>query len=182
LGEEASALLGLTPIDHERVRMALGQCRGRLLDVGCGNNLLVRSHGNGFGCDVHPYPQADLLCHSARLPFLDQSFDTVALLACLNHITRRKETLAECFRVLRGAGRLIVTMIPRWVGIVSHPVRKAHDPDQLDRGMGEDEDPGLPNREVIRLMETAGFKVILRRRFMWGLNGLFVGEKRQVWR
>jgi SAM-dependent methyltransferase len=177
LSEEASERLGLTPIDHERVRMALGQCRGRLLDIGCGNNLLVRSYRNGVGCDVHPYPQADLYCDSARLPFVECSFDTVALLACLNHITRRRETLDECHRVLRGGGRVIVTMIPRWVGMVSHPVRKPHDPDQLDRGMGQDEEPGLSNRELARLLENAGFEVVLRQRFMWGLNGLFVGEK-----
>jgi SAM-dependent methyltransferase len=176
LSEESSARLGLTPIDHERIRMALRQCRGRLLDVGCGSNLLVRLHGHGVGCDVHPYPEADVRCDSALLPFAGGSFDTVALLACLNHITRRGETLRECRRVLRPGGRVVVSMIPRWVGAVSHPVRKPHDPDQRDRGMGRDEAPGLSVREVTRLLATAGFKVVLRQRFMWGLNGLFVGE------
>ncbi len=176
LGEDASARLGLTPIDHERVRAALTHCRGKLLDIGCGNNLLVRQHGDGFGIDVHPYAQTDVLCDGARLAFKSGSFDTVSLLACLNHIVRRGETLAECARVLKPGGRLILTMIPRWIGILSHPIRRRHDPDQLDRGMAHDEDWGLSTHEVTRLLRAAGFVPILRRRFLWGLNCVFVAR------
>ena len=176
LGEEASSRLGLTPIDHERVRAALPYCRGLLLDVGCGNNLLVRAHGRGVGADVHPYPEADVRCDSAALPFRDSAFDTVAMLACLNHMTRRAAALSECRRVLRTGGRVVITMIPRWVGVVSHPIRKPHDPDQLERGMAHDEDPGLSTGEVRRLLGDAGFRIVECRRFMWGLNAVFVAE------
>ncbi len=177
LGEDVSARLGLTPIDHERVRMALPYCRGRLLDIGCGNNLLVREHGKGFGIDIHAYPEADALCDGARLAFKSGSFDTVSLLACLNHIVRRGETLEECARVLKPGGRLVVTMIPRWIGVFSHPIRKRHDPDQLDRGIAHEEDWGLSTREVIGLLRAAGFRPIARQRFMWGLNCIFVAER-----
>ncbi len=176
LGEETSSRLGLTPIDHERVRAALPYCRGMLLDVGCGNNLLVRTHGRGIGADVHPYVEANMRCEATALPFRDASFDTVALLACLNHMTRRGAALAECRRVLRNGGHVVLTMIPRWVGRISHPIRKPHDPDQLDRGMSVDEDPGLSNREVRRLLKEAGFRIVEYRRFMWGLNAVFVAE------
>jgi SAM-dependent methyltransferase len=177
LSEEASCRLGLTPIDHERVRMALPHCRGALLDVGCGNNLLVRSYGSGIGVDVHPYPEADALCDSCRLPFRSASFDTVALLACLNHIVRRAETLAECHRVLRPDGRIVLSMIPRWVGFFSHPIRERHDPDQLDRGMSAEEDWGLSTREIMSLLNSAGFRLTSQTRFLWGLNCVFVGVK-----
>ncbi len=179
LSEEASQSLGLTPIDHERVRMALPHCRGRLLDVACGRNLLVGAYGEGIGADIHAYPEIAVRCDSSRLPFRNSSFDSVALLACLNHITRRRETLDECRRVLAPGGRLILTMISPWIGWFSHRIRLRHDPDQLDRGMSSEEDPGLPNREVVRLLEAARFKPVLHRRFMWGLNNLFLAERRQ---
>ncbi len=178
LGEETSHRLGLTPIDHERIRMALPHCRGRLLDVACGNNLLVRAYGAGIGADIHPYPQIEVRCESSRLPFRKSSFDSIAMLACLNHITRRSETLDECHRVMTQGGRLILTMISPRIGWFSHRIRLRHDPDQLERGLSAEEDLGLPNREVVQLLEAARFKPVLHRRFMWGLNNLFLAEKR----
>ena len=108
LSAERSSGLGLTPIDHERIREALPFVRGRLLDVACGDNLLVREHGTGVGLDVHPYPEADVCGESSSLPFASGSFDSVAMLACLNHITRRHETLTECRRVLKPEGSIWV--------------------------------------------------------------------------
>jgi SAM-dependent methyltransferase len=177
LSESASQRLGLTPLDHERVRMALPYCRGRLLDVGCGNNLLVRTYGPGIGADIHRYPETDLLCEGSLLSFRSETFDTVSLLACLNHIVKKSETMSECHRVLRSGGTLLLTMIPRWVGFFSHPIRKRHDPDQTERGIGEEEDLGLSTSEVCRLLEAAGFRLRVHRRFMWGLNNLYVAGK-----
>ncbi len=178
LGEETSCKLGLTPIDHERVRVVLHHCRGRLLDLACGNNLLVRTYGNGIGADVHPYSEIDVRCDSAHLPFKDASFDSLGLLACLNHITRREETLRDCYRVLRDGGQILITMIPVWVGCFSHKIRERHDPDQLERGMGEKEDWGLSSKTIRTLLERGGFRLVLHRRFMWGLNNLYIGVKK----
>jgi SAM-dependent methyltransferase len=101
----------------------------------------------------------------------------VALLACLNHITARAETLAECRRVLRPRGRLLVTMIAPWVGWFSHPIRRRHDPDQLERGIAHDEDWGLSTAAILGLLEGAGFRLERRERFLWGLNNLYVAER-----
>ena len=177
LSEQTSHRFGLTPIDHERIRFALPYCRGKLLDVACGNNLLVQTYGNGIGCDIHPYPYVSVLCDSSQLPFESESFDSVAMLACLNHVVRRRETLWECHRVLRGGGRLLVTMIPPWVGWFSHRIRKRHDPDQLERGMSHEEDWGLGAGEIVRLLARSGFRVVLHRRFMWGLNNFYLALK-----
>jgi len=177
LSEETSSRLGLTPIDHERIRAVLPYCKGKLLDVACGNNLLVRSYGSGIGADVYPYLERNVQCDSARLPFKSSVFDSLSLLACLNHIGGRKETLAECSRVLKMDGRLLITMIPRWVGFLSHPIRKRHDPDQLDRGMSHDEDWGLSTKEIVGMIEEAGFRVTKHICFMWGLNHFFMAER-----
>ncbi len=178
LSEETSHRLGLTPIDHERIRFALPYCRGRLLDIACGNNLLALTYGNGIGCDIHPYPHVSVRSDSALLPFESGSFDTVAMLACLNHIVRRHETLVECHRVLKDGGRLLVTMIPPWIGIFSHMIRRRHDPDQIERGVSEEEDWGLGTGEIARLLSSSGFRLVLHRRFMWGLNNFYLALKR----
>lgn len=177
LGEETSHRLGLTPIDHERIRFVLPYCRGRLLDVACGNNLLVLTYGNGTGCDIHPYPRISVRCDSASLPFTSASFDSVAMLACLNHIVRRRETIGECSRVLRDGGRLLVTMIPPWIGWFSHAIRRRHDPDQLERGMSHEEEWGMRSSEVARLLGESGLRLVLHRRFMWGLNNFYMALK-----
>lgn len=176
-GEQTSYRWGLTPIDHERVRMVLPHCRGRLLDVACGNNLLARTYGGGIGADLHPYPEITLRCASFPLPFRKDTFDTVALLACLNHITRRGETLAECHRVMRRDGRLLITMIPAWVGFFSHKIRRRHDPDQLERGMAHEEDWGLSTKTLQKLLTDAGFRIVIHKRFMWGLNNFYLAVK-----
>ncbi len=177
LSEETSQKLGLTPIDHERVRAALPCCRGRLLDIGCGNNLLARTYGNGFGVDVYVYPRIAARCDSSLLPFKSETFDTVALLACLNHMVRRREALQECRRVLRRGGRIIITMIPAWIGFFSHPIRRRHDPDQLERGISHEEDLGMSSAEVSALLEENGMRLVRHNRFMWGLNHLYIAEK-----
>ena len=180
LSEETSSRLGLTPIDHERVRAALRHCHGRLLDIGCGNNLLVRTYGNGIGVDVHPYADADARCDSAQLPFRSAAFDSVALLACLNHIVRRSETLDECNRVLREGGRLLITMIHPWVGLIIHPIRKRHDPDQLVRGMSQEEDWGISTPHIRDLLKHSGFRLVGHERFMWCINNLYIAVKSRV--
>lgn len=177
LSEAASQKLCLTPLDHERVRAGLPYCRGRLLDVGCGNNLLVRTYGNGFGVDIHHYPEMAARCDSSLLPFKSEAFDSVAMLACLNHMVRKREALQECRRVLRKNGRIIITMIPAWIGFISHPIRKRHDPDQLERGIAGEEDLGMSSAKVRGLLELNGMRMVLHRRFMWGLNHLYIGEK-----
>ncbi|MGI8417317.1 MAG: hypothetical protein ACR2P2_14165, partial [Nakamurella sp.] len=47
LSREQSYKLRLTPIDDERVIMALKHAKGKVLDIGCGSNTFVRSHGEG---------------------------------------------------------------------------------------------------------------------------------------
>jgi hypothetical protein len=64
LSSEQARALSLTPIDEERVAIALGRCRGLLLDIGCGTNELAGRYrlrqGTAIGVDVYPWPGADV--------------------------------------------------------------------------------------------------------------------------
>jgi len=179
LTTEQARRLHLTPLDHERIEACLPYCTGPLLDVGCGFNELVRRHGDGVGVDVYPWPEIDILCDTRRLPFRDASFDTTALLAVLNHIPpqNREAVLKEVHRALRPAGRLLVTMLDPITGRIIHRLRLRQDPDQHERGMLEEEDYGLWDSEVRGLLEESGFRVERRRRFVFGLNNLYVATR-----
>ena len=179
LSTEQARRLHLTPLDDERVEACLTHCTGLLLDVGCGPNELVRRHGRGIGVDVYPWPAIDILCDTRRLPFPDASFDTASLLAALNHISPRdrESVLKEVRRVLRPAGRLLITMIDPIIGRITHRLRFRMDPDQHERGMHEDEDYGLWDSEVRRLLARSGFAVERRQRFVFGLNNLYLATR-----
>jgi SAM-dependent methyltransferase len=159
-----------------RVRAVLPHVRGRLLDVGCGTNELVKGYaGEGVGVDVHPWPGVDHIVEdTSRLPYDAQSFDTVCVIAALNHIPNRAAVLHEIHRVLKPNGRLVMTMIPPGIARLWHWVRKPWDADQNERGMMEGELYGIRQSEVRRLLAEAGFTVERESRFMVGVNRLTI--------
>jgi ubiquinone/menaquinone biosynthesis C-methylase UbiE len=183
LSSEHARALSLTPIDEERVAMALGRCRGLVLDIGCGTNDLARRYrsrqGMAIGVDVYPWPGADVVCDTTSLPFPDRHFDTVVMLACLNHVSQSKRigVLQEARRVLKGEGQLLITMINPVVGFFAHAIRRRYDLDQLERGIGEEEAKGLWGKEVKELLAKSRLRLMETIPFVFGLNCLYVVEK-----
>jgi SAM-dependent methyltransferase len=183
LSSERARALGLTPLDEERVAIVLGRCQGLLLDIGCGTNDLARRYrsrqGMAIGVDVYPWPGTDAVCDTTRLPFPDAHFDTVLMLACLNHVPRskRSQVLQEARRVLRDEGQLLITMINPVVGFVVHAIRRRYDLDQLERGIGEEEAKGLWEKQVKELLAESRLRLVETIPFVFGLNCLYVVEK-----
>ena len=183
LSSDQARALHLTPIDEERMVTALAHCRGLLLDIGCGMNDLAQHYrsmqGVAIGVDVHPWPGADAICDTINLPFPQALFDTVTMVACLNHVpsSKRNRVLQEARRVLKDGGQLLVTMINPVVGFAVHKLRHRHDPDQLERGMKEEEANGLWEKEVKQLLAENGFHIIRMVPFVFGLNCLYIAQK-----
>lgn len=171
-------VLGWTTLEEERRARVVPHVRGRLLDVGAGTNALVRQYGNGVGVDVHDWGGGALVIEdAAALPFEDRSFDTVAFVACLNHIPNRREALAEARRLLRPGGRLIVTMIDPVLGGIGHAIWW-YGEDRHRGGMKPGEVGGLWSRDVIALCSEAGFRLLEHTRFVYRMNNLYVFELR----
>lgn len=173
---------GLMTNEDVRTRIVARNARGRLLDVGCGGNRLVREYrargGDGIGVDVYGWPGVDVLVgDSSDLPFESESFDTISFVASLNHIPNRREVLAEAHRLLRPSGRLLVTMLHPAVSRLWH-LYAYWDEDQHERGMGDGEVFSLGSRTVRALLDETGFSIDARVAFSWGLNALYVCSRR----
>jgi SAM-dependent methyltransferase len=179
MSREQSLKIGLTPIDDERVIIALKQTKGKLLDIGCGANNFVRSYGNGTGVDVAPWDGCDIVIEdAAKLPFKKNSYDTVSYLACLNHIPNREKSVQDAYRVLKPQGRLLVTMITPRLGRFVHWLRFRNDPDHKERHIDHmNELMGMSPNHVKTILKEAGFKNINRKRFVFGLNSIYIADK-----
>ena len=162
-----------------RIRAVMPQITGRLLDIGCGTNDLVKTYsGSGIGVDVYDWGGVDLVVEvTARLPYKSQEFDTVTIVAALNHIPNREQVLQEAYRVLTANGKIILTMIPPFISTIWHTIRKPWDVDQKDRGMKQGEVYGLSPEQIHSLLHAAGFNVTYEERFMLGINLLVVASK-----
>jgi SAM-dependent methyltransferase len=91
-----------------------------ILDVGCGIGTYVRKlrsySDHVYGIDV----DEERVAHGAQdvpnlqvstsesLPFLDATFDVVILNEVIEHVADDRKTIAECVRVLRPGGRVVI--------------------------------------------------------------------------
>ena len=162
-----------TSLEDERLRAVMPHIRGRLLDVGAGPNTLARTYGpEAIGVDVHDHGGGALIVPDTRqLPFADGSFDTVTFLACLNHIPYRQEVLVEARRLLRPGGRILITMISRFLGLVGHKIWWYSE--EKHRPMDEAEEWGLDEKEVQALVANAGLCITHHSTFVYGMNNLY---------
>ena len=169
--------IGLTSLEEERVFTVLPNVKGKLLDIGCGNNRLVREYGRGVGIDV--YRRSDdviIVEDSSSIPMESHIFDTITFLASLNHVPNREEAIKEARRLLKDDGRIIVTMINPVLGMIGHKIWWYGE--DRERGMEPGETYGLWNKDIIEMFKRNGFELELHKRFVYCMNNLFVFRKK----
>jgi SAM-dependent methyltransferase len=152
----------------------------RVLDIGCHQGEFLDSLGTRIDSSVGIDPLAiprdatrhTLLTESFRepMPFPDQSFDAIVMLATLEHVRDKSPLSRECPRLLRGNGRLIVTVPSSRVDTIVSLLRHV----RLVDGMSIDEHHGFDPRDVAHVFGRNGLVLEHRRHFQLGLNHLFV--------
>lgn len=190
LPDSQNERLHLTSLRAERYAAVLPQLRGRVLDIGAGDNALIRLYrqtllrsgkddagaDDSVGVDVVDWGGDTLkIASSDSLPFEAESFDTVAFVACLNHIPERIGALKEAHRVLKPGGLLVATMIGRLIGDVGHAIWWYSE--DKHRDVAEGEVMGIDKTEMLRLLEQAGFRLVSVKRFVYGMNYLYLATR-----
>lgn len=189
LPDEVCERLGLTSLRGERFAAVLPLLRGKVVDVGAGDNVLVRLYQNwskggpnetlaaeSVGLDVIDWGGGCMVIQSAAdLPLPDSTADVVTFVACLNHIPERLEALKEARRILRPGGRIIITMIGHLVGRVGHAIWWYSE--DKHRDVDQEEEMGMDRGDVLALLREAGFDRMEVSTFVYGLNTLYIGVK-----
>jgi 2-polyprenyl-3-methyl-5-hydroxy-6-metoxy-1,4-benzoquinol methylase len=152
-----------------------------VLDIGCSDGALFRILGSriasGVGIDTAPVPpdyksfrfiQGDA---PTALPEGDR-YDAITMLAVLEHIpsVAQHELAASCVALLRPRGRIVCTVPSPQVDSLIHLGQRLR---VLD-GMAEHEHYGFEPGDTVALFTDSGFRLLLHRRFQFGLNHLFV--------
>jgi SAM-dependent methyltransferase len=91
---------------YQRMFAALGDRRGRVLDIGGGSAHAKDVHDNIVTLDILPFPGIDVVADAHEMPFPDASFAGIVMLDVLHHLERPVAFLKEAARVLEPGARL----------------------------------------------------------------------------
>lgn len=102
------------------LELALGKRSGRWLEVGVGTGRFAAGLGIAMGIDPSPNMRAiaagrgitTLSGTAEAIPFPVASFDGVLMALTLCFTTNPQQAMAECRRVLRPEGRLLLGIVP----------------------------------------------------------------------
>jgi len=156
----------------------------KLLDVGCGWEAKflksVESYiASGVGIDFKApsLESANLRTISVtlddKLPFEDNSFDVVSLMAVLEHLEKPLDILREIHRVLKNGGVLIGTVPSKAakpvLEFLSYKLRIVSEAEIRDHKRY------FNKKDLLEIFAEAGFKNVEHKYFQFGMNNFFVG-------
>lgn len=151
-----------------RTDVVLKNTKGKLVDLACGDNRLVKEYGSGTGVDIVDYGGVDIVTNDfTNLPIETGSVDTVSIIASLNIFTDPVNSLKEINRILSSDGQLLVTMPNPSVLKLWYKFRKP--PWDLV--------PGFSDLQLNEMLAKANLYLHKKKRFMLFLNQLFIIKK-----
>ncbi len=155
----------------------------RLLDIGCYDRSLIDSVrtqiSSAVGIDSNALPDLGERVEIIQGHFPDEhrfddaAFDSITLLAVLEHVDDPAALATECERILAPGGRLILTVPHPMVDIVLDALMFL----KIADGMSAEEHHGFDVGLTQSIFEKASLPLYCKRRFQLGLNRLYVFEK-----
>ncbi len=111
-----------TVLNNAFASLAPAHVTGRLLDIGCGvkpyESMFAPYVTEHVGVDhpdsPHSSTAVDVLATAYDIPLPDASFDTILMSEVLEHLEEPADALAECFRLLRPSGKILVSVPMVW--------------------------------------------------------------------
>ncbi len=105
------------PLGEMRAQAAVNALSedGLVLDLGCHDGYLAPRIKNYVGLDIalpalkrmsKPRVWAD----AQQIPFKDKSFNCIVCLEVLEHVYSHEDVIAECSRILKGGGKLVLSV------------------------------------------------------------------------
>jgi len=156
-------------LSKTRNNVVLKHCKGHVVDLGCGDNLLLSQYPNeSTGIDIVDYGSADIVLKNFKsLPFEDNSIDTVIIVASLNYFEEPISVLKEIRRIIKDKGQLVITMPNATVMKVWHKFREswAHK-------------SGYSYKEIQNLMSQSGLEIVESHPFLFYLNHVYIIHKK----
>ncbi|HOA72125.1 MAG TPA: class I SAM-dependent methyltransferase [Phycisphaerae bacterium] len=171
-----------------RAGKALAHIRpgGRLLDVGCFDGYLVRQARSRVAEVIGLDPliasgEVDGIefirdSFPPRTEFADGSFDCISMLAVLEHMTDPDAVAAECRRLLKPGGQVVLTVPSPWVDPIIWVLQRL----RLLDGVCTEQHHGFDVEQTGPIFERAGFVLERREKFQLGLNNVFVFKKPRI--
>jgi 2-polyprenyl-3-methyl-5-hydroxy-6-metoxy-1,4-benzoquinol methylase len=155
------------------------------LDIGCHKGELFIKLGKklGYGVGIDPILEKDIIkekyeLHRDTFPSTRATtklYHCITMLAVLEHIQPDQQiaTIKACYDLLRQNGVVVVTVPDKQVDKILSILRKL----RLVKGMQLDEHYGFDVSQTFGLFATAGFILVVHKKFQFGLNNLFVFKK-----
>jgi SAM-dependent methyltransferase len=156
----------------------------RVLDIGCHQGEFLLWLGGKIAPSVGFDPLYKETTSSERhqffaqnfqegIPFEDNSFDAIILLATIEHIHEKSSIARESERLLRAGGRVIITVPSLLVDKILDILIFL----RIVDGMSLEEHHGFMPDELPSIFIPEGFRLRKKQKFQFGLNNLYVFER-----
>ncbi len=170
---------------RRRIAAALPFLKGRVLDYGCGIGALTEyfSPENYIGIDddkaslsiakkTHP---AYVFLYTDELCMIEGVFDSIALLAVIEHVHDAEILLRLLGSLLEQNGSIVLTtplpmagLLHRFGACIGLFSKEAHNDHKAFYG----------HKEIAAMAQSAGFGIAVEKRFLFGMNQLCILKKK----